>query len=393
MDRRSFLISGAAAPSRIAGANDRLQAGVIGSGGRGRFLVSQFKELGANVAGVCDVYRPNLEAGLKAASTGARPFRDYRELLDDKSLEAVIIATPDHWHARMAIDAMDAGKDVYLEKPLAHSIDEGFAIIDAVRRTSRVLQVGTQRRSAELFLQAKAIMDSGQLGPVRLVTSHWLNHQASLSDRKLAGDLDWRQWLGGAPKRDIDPLRFFNWYYFWDYSGGLLIGQAAHIVDAIQWFMNSKAPSAVTCSAGRNHLAGGEVPETATLTLEYDAEDYLATFALGYQAMRYNAFNDQLKSFHGSKGRLDAGREGYALYPESSAIEMKASVEVKKPGSFNVATLSHVRNFMECVRSRRQPNAPAEAGQAANIALCMAMDSLRRGVRLRWNSSARKVEG
>jgi predicted dehydrogenase len=391
MDRRKFLAASTAASySQIRGANDRLHTGIIGSGGRGRYLTAQFKEIGANMAAVCDVYEPNLQAGLKEASTGAKPFQDYRQLLDDKSIEAVVIATPDHWHARMAIDAVEAGKDVYLEKPLAHTIEEGFAIIAAVRRTKRILQVGTQRRSAELFLQAKQIMDSGQLGPVRLVTSAWFNQQASLSDRKLAGDLNWQQWLGTAPKRPVESTRFFNWYYFWDYSGGLLVGQAAHIVDTIHWFMNSKEPLAVTCTAGRSHLPGAEVPETATIAIEYP-EDYLATFTLGYKAMRYNAFNDQYKNFHGAAARLDVGREWYSLYPESQAVEMKPSTEVKKPGSFNQAAPSHIRNFMECVRSRKEPNAPAEAGQATNIVLSMAMDSLRQGKRLRWNSQTRVV--
>jgi len=381
----------AASQTRIWSAYDRLRAGIIGAGGRGRYLIGQFKEVGAEVAGVCDVYEPNLQAGIKEASTGARPFGDYRKLLDDKSLEAVIVATPDHWHARMVIDAVEAGKDVYVEKPLAHKIDEGFQIIDAVERTRRIVQVGTQRRSAELFLQAKQIMDSGGLGEIRLVTSAWYNNQASLSDRKFTGNLDWKQWLGSAPERPADALRFFNWYYFWDYSGGLLVGQAAHILDCIQWFMNSKQPLAVTCSGNRPDLAGAEVPETATITIEYP-ENYMAVFTLGYKAMRYNSFNDQIQQFHGNKARFDVGREWYALFPESNAIDMKPSQERRAPGSFNFATLSHIRNFVECIRTRRQPNAPVQAGQATNIVLAMAMDSYRAGRRLRWNSQSRRVE-
>ena len=392
MERRSFLLTAAASQMRVFGANDRVRAGILGSGGRGRYLIGQFKELGVDVGAVCDVYQPNLDAGVKEASPGARPLRDYRRLLEDKSLDVVIVATPDHWHARMVIDAVEAGKDVYVEKPMAHKIDEGFAIIDAVRRTRRVVQVGMQRRSADLFLNAKRILDEQQLGEIRLVTSAWYNNQASLSDRKLAGDLDWKQWLGTAPDHAVDPLRFFNWYYFWDYSGGLLIGQAAHIVDCIQWFMNSKAPLAVTCTGGKPGLAGAEVPETATIAIEYP-ENYLATFTLGYKAMRYNQYNDQIKQFHGNKARLDVGREWYTLYPESSAIEMKPSAERKSPGSFNVATIAHIRNFLECVASRKDPHAPVEAGQATNIVLCMTMDSLRSGRRLRWNAAARKSEG
>lgn len=391
MNRRNFLFTTAAASARVLGASDRIRAGIIGSGGRGRYLTGEFKELGAEMAAVCDVYEANLEAGLQVASTGARSYDNYHRLLEDKSLDAVIIATPDHWHARMVIDAVQAGKDVYVEKPMAHTIPEGFAIIDAVRATRRVVQVGTQRRSAELFLAAKGIMDSGHLGEIRLVTSQWLNHQNGLFARPLKGKLDWNQWLGSAPRREMDPLRFFNWYYFWDYSGGLLVGQAAHIVDCIQWFMNSKQPAAVTCTGTKPNLAHAEVPETATIAIEYP-EDYLATFTLGYKAMRYNAFNDQIKQFHGSKARFDVGREWYSLYPESSAIEMKPSIEQSKPGSFNAAARAHIRNFLECIRTRKDPNAPVEAGQATTIVLCMALDSLRQGRRLKWNAVARRVE-
>ena len=391
MDRRTFVLSTAAAQTRILGAADRISAGIIGAGGRGRYLTGQFKELGVNMAAVCDIYEPNLQAGLKEASSGARPFHDYRRLLDDKSIEAVVVATPDHWHARMVIDAVEAGKDVYVEKPLAHKIEEGFQVIDAVRRTRRVVQVGTQRRSAAMFLEAKRIIETSQLGAIRLVSSAWYNNQASLIDRKLEGDLNWKQWLGPAPDRPIDPLRFFNWYYFWDYSGGLLVGQAAHILDCIQWFMNSKQPVAVSCTGSRPGLAGAEVPETATIAVEYP-EGYLATFNLGYKAMRYNAFNDQIKQFHGDKARFDVGREWYALYPESNAIDMKPSLERKSPGSFNQATLSHIRNFMDCIGSRKDPNAPVEAAQTTNIVLCMAMESLRTGRRLRWNAQTGKTE-
>ena len=155
------------------GANDRIRAGIIGSGGRGRYLPGEFKEIGAEMAAVCDIYEPNLQHGLNFASTGAKSYRNYRHMLKDKSLDIVIVATPDHWHAHMVIDAVTAGKDVYVEKPMAHKIDEGFDVVAAVRHTGRIVQVGTERRSAEMFLEAKRIMDSGKLGEIRLVTSSW----------------------------------------------------------------------------------------------------------------------------------------------------------------------------------------------------------------------------
>jgi len=220
----------------------------------------------------------------------------------------------------------------------------------------------------------------------------WLNHQAGLSPQTIEGKLDWKQWLGSAPNRDVDSTRLFNWYYYWDYSGGLLVGQAAHIVDTIQWYMKSHEPIAVSCTGGQVNLKGAEVPETASLVIEYP-ENYLATFTLGYKAMRYNPFNDQIVQFHGSKARLDLGREKYSLYKESSEVDMKPAIDVKQPGSFSSATRAHIRNFFECIRTRQEPNAPVEAGQATNIVLCMAMESLRTGRRLRWNSKSRRAEG
>ncbi len=393
MNRRKFLLTTAAAQARILGANDRVRVGIIGPGGRGKYLMGVFKEFGADLGAVCDVYQPNLEAGLALATPGAERHKDYRKLLENKSLDAVIVSTPDHWHAQMAIDAMHAGKDVYVEKPMAHTIEEGFSMIDVVRQTKRVLQVGTQRRSAELFLEGKRIMDSGQLGEVHLVTSDWRNYTGNLrGNGKLQGELDWKMWQGSAPKHDFDPQRYLNWYYYFDYSGGLITGQAAHIVDCIQWYMNSHGPLAVTCSGLKADLPGVEVTNTASIVMEFP-ENYLATFTLGYKSMPYNMANDQIKEFHGTKARFDVGREFYYLYPKSMEVDMKPTVSRKEAGSFNRAAPSHVHNFLECIRTRKDPNAPVEAGQATSIVLVMAMRSLREGRRLRWNAKERKVEG
>ncbi|MDP2998579.1 MAG: Gfo/Idh/MocA family oxidoreductase [Bryobacterales bacterium] len=391
MNRRMFAATTAISAGRILGANEQVRAGVIGSGGRGRFLSANFKEVGAEMAAVCDVYEPNLEAGLRIASTGARRYGDYRRLLEDKSIDIAVIATPDHWHAQMAVDAVEAGKDVYLEKPMAHSIAEGFRVIEAARRTGRVVQVGMQRRSFDLFQEAKQIVDSGALGDVRLVNSWWLNKTpAALPAKPLTGKLDWQQWLGPAPKAPLDPARFLNWYWFWDYSGGLMISQAAHVVDSIVWLMNSTYPAAVTCAGGKVNMAGADVPETTTMCIEYP-ENYMAVFTVGYKAMRYNLTNDQLKQFHGSKARFDVGRESYALYPESNALDMKPSVEKRKPGSFDSATRAHIRNLLDCVRSRKDPNATVEMGQHTNVVLWMASEALRSGRRIRWDGSGKRA--
>ena len=384
MERRSFL--GIVAASTAGAANDRIRAGLIGTGSRGQLLVGEFKQAGAEIAALCDVYKPNLQEGVKRAPE-AKTYDDYRRMLDDKSLDAIIIATPDHWHCPMAIDAVAAGKDVYLEKPMAHNIVEGFRLVDAVRRTRRVLQVGSQRRSSELFFEAKRLMDSGATGEVQLVNSWWTNTTPKvLPARSLEGKLDWRRWLGPAPQREFDPRRFFEWKWFADYSGGYFTGQAAHIVDAINWLMNSAYPLAVT-AAGRLDQEGAEVPETATMTIEYPR--YLAIFTLGYKAMRYPSFCDQLKKFHGSKAELEVGRETYALFPQGSITrDRKPAVEKTMPGSFNASTQSHVRNFLDCMRTRRDPNATVEMGQMTSVALCMAIEALTKGRRVQFDAGA-----
>lgn len=383
MKRRYFVGAlTALSAERVPGANDRPRGAIIGSGGRGRYLTGEFKEIGVEMGGVCDVYEGNLREGLKAASTGAKAFDNYKRLLDDKSYDIVVIATPDHWHAPMTIDAVNAGKDVYVEKPLAHTIEEGLRMVEAVRKTKRIVQVGMQRRSGDLFLEAKRVRDTAPIGEVRLVNSWWYNHQGGVRTTPLQGKVDWQQWLGSAPKRELDPLRFFNWYYFWDYSGGLMIGQAAHMVDAIHWMQNSTYPAAVTTTATRPNLPGVEVPETTTMCIEYP-ENYMTVFTVGYKAMRYSGFLDQVAQYHGSKARFDVGREHYALYPEDpKALELKATLEKKMPGSFNSATRQHIRNFLECVQSRKEPNATVQIAQYTNVVLCLAMDSLRQGRRI-----------
>jgi predicted dehydrogenase len=388
MGRREFMLTAASAP-RVFGANERIRCGTIGSGGRGTYLTAAFKELGAEMAAVCDIYEPHLANGLKAASTGAKPFADYRRLLEDRSLDAVIIATPEHWHCRMLVDAIAAGKDVYVEKPLAHTIDEGFQMVRAVRGSKQIAQVGTQRRSYPLYQEAKGFFDSGVLGGVRLVNAWWMNRWDSLPQRKLQGKLDWERFLGPAPKREFDPNRYFNWLMYWDYAGGIMVGQSAHILDGVHMMMNSTFPATVVASGSKPRLEGAEIPETGSMIVEYP--DYLLVFTISYQAMRYRMFNDQMQQFHGAKARLDLGRESYALIPQTSAVELKAAKERRDPDSFESASRAHVRNFLECVRERKEPNAPIEVGNHVNVVNCMAIQSMRSGRKLRWDTAAQKA--
>jgi predicted dehydrogenase len=385
--------AGSAIRTGARGAADKLGVGFIGCGGRGRTLMDQYimKRPDCEVRGVCDVYEPRLKAAQAAASPTAAAYADHRALVERPEIDLVVIASPDHWHARHVIDACEAGKDAYVEKPLCHTIDEGFAMMEAVARTKRIVQVGTQRRSYTLFLEGKKVFNSGRCGTVRLVTSWWYNQTLALSRGKLDGKLDWEKWLGSAEKRPLDELRFFNWYYFWDYSGGLMVGQAAHVIDAINMILGTRYPTAVTAAATRTHLDGAEVPETTNLAIEY-GDEILAVFTLGYSAMVYDPPHDLHKQFHGLNARFDIGRESFALYPAQRGRELKPEVQKEMFGTFPGATAEHIENFIACVRSRQQPNATVEIGNHTNVALCMAMESMRTKRRVRFDLEKRRME-
>ncbi len=387
MHRRAFLGMTAAASMRVSGAADRVRAGLIGSGLRGQYLMGKFVEFGAHMAAVSDVYEPNLAAGLQKAQPGAAGYADYRKLLDDKSLDAVVIATPDHWHAKMLIAAVEAGKDVYLEKPMALRVADSQLMVEAARRSRRVVQIGTQRRSNPMFQEAAAILESGAAGEIRLVNSWWYNTRKAVDSTPLEGKLDWNMWLGTAPVRPFAPARFRDWLYFPDYAGGLLCEQGAHIIDAIQMLMRSKFPVAVTCAAGRPAVEGAEFPETTVVSVEFP-ENYLAVFTCCYRAMHYAFSLDQMKQFNGSLARFDVGRENYALYPQTESLDVRASRQKQDLGSFERSSDAHVSNFLDCVRSRKDPHATVEMGMYTSIVLSMALESLRTGRRIRWDAAA-----
>ncbi len=339
------------------------------------------------VIAVADVYEPNLETGLSLAK-GAKAYRNYHNLLADKEVDAVIIATPEHWHYQMLLDALAAGKDAYVEKPLCHTPEQGVELMDAARQSKSIVQVGMQRRSFDIYLKARDIQTSGALGTVRMVRTWWVNN--NLSDKpatKLDGRLDWEQWQGPAPHRPLDPDRFRHWRSYTDYSGGVMADQGAHIYDGIHLIRGVGFPMAVTATAGRVHSATNDTPETVIVAAEYP-EDFLAVFTINYAGMHYPARLDQLNQFDGDQARMDVGRESLAVYPQANP----ESPQNTTTGSFAAATDAHVRNFLECVRNRRQPNAPVDKGFQAVLVTMLANLSVRQGRRIRWNAEARKVE-
>ncbi len=195
MDRRTFFLSATSAGLLQAAPSDTIRMGLIGAGGRGRYVAGVARQNpGIAIGAVCDVYEPNLEKGLSESGNQAKAYRNYKALLDDKSIQAVIIATPEHWHHRMLLDALAAGKDVYIEKPLCQTPEQGVELVDAVKRSKSIVQVGTQRRSYDLYLKARKIVEAGTLGKVHMVRCWWLNNMLGGSaTAPLQGPLDWEQ--------------------------------------------------------------------------------------------------------------------------------------------------------------------------------------------------------
>ncbi len=389
MNRRIFLLAGTGA-ALAQSPSKRLVLGLIGSGGRGRAIMGFHRQdPEVTVGAVCDVYEPNLERGLSEAGGGAKAYRNYKELLADPGIDIVVIASPEHWHHRMLLDALAAGKDIYIEKPLCHTWQQGVELVRAVRQSKNIVQVGMQRRSYQLYQQARDLRRAGKLGTVRMVRTYWLNNGLAPSSRTFQGPVDWQQWLGPAPAVPQDPLRFFNWRDFSDYSGGIVMDQGAHIYDAIHMIMDAGYPSAVTAAAGKPHKPGVDLPESWVVTAEYP-EDFVAVFTINYAAMKYPQAVDQLNAYDGDEARMDLGREVLRVFPASDPAT--AVVDQEQPGGFGQATIDHVKNFLHCVRTRETPLAPVETGFQSALVLHMANLSLKQGRKARWNREAMRVE-
>jgi predicted dehydrogenase len=354
----------AASYSRVLGANDRIQMGVIGSGGRGRSVMNSFNKFSDQIEfiHVCDVYEPNINSALKLSRSGAKTTMDYRQLLDDKDVVAILNATPDHWHHNVLIDAVAAGKDAYTEKPFAYSIEQGAKMVKAVRATKQIVQVGMQRRSSEAVRGAKKIVDDGVLGEVVMARAQWFWNRKPMPQKlELAGKLDWERFQGPAKKRyALDERRFFHWRNFSDYNGGHLTDQGTHLMDVIQWFCNGgKPPISAVCQGAIYVHKGADVPDTFSAVYEYPT--FLATWTLCYG----NSYEDAWKiHLQGKKATMVIDDDGYRVFPEPwdrPNIPPKAIHEYKG----GIPTEPHVKNFIECVKSRQEPNAPVEVGHNA----------------------------
>jgi predicted dehydrogenase len=400
MKRRDFIkrvaqttaAVSAISAQRVLGANDRIGIGVIGFGLVGRIHTRSFHGLpDSRVVAVADTYKPRLEAGGQLVGSGARLYSDFRRLLEDRNVDAVVIATPDHWHALMCMMACAAGKDVYVEKPLTLFVREGQWMVDVAKRHKRVVQVGTQQRSAPHYQKARDIIRSGRLGDLVSVQCNYYRNVSpgfgNPPDQAPPPDLDYEMWLGPAPKRPYNPNRsIYHFRWFWDYSGGQMTNLGQHSLDVVHWCVDMKGPVAVTSVGGRHFLKdNGEVPDVQDTIIEYPGFQAGVQFhecAAGGMTTGMGGL-----SFHGNRGTMVLGRDGYEIIPDKKEKPVNIVAKIigghpvggpqpepeegeqfwtepakDKSGDWKGQYVDHAKNFLECVRSRKQPNSYLESG-------------------------------
>jgi len=395
--RREFLKTAGAAfttsifTGKVRGANDRLAIAHIGMGRMGMSnLGFSMKQENCVVVAVCDVYEPHLEKAVAATKGQARGIRDFREILADKSIDIVCVSTPDHWHAYQTVEACKAGKDVFVEKPICVTVEEGVKMVQAARKYKRVVQAGTMQRSGLHFQRAAEMVRRGDLGKITFVrTWNYGNHKpegiGNPPDSDPPPNLDWDMWLGPAPKRPynknrfgVDPKAFSHFRWFWDYAGGMMTDWGIHWLDIVQMAFGEGMPAAITALGGKFHLTDNrDTPDTLQVTYEYPG--FIATYENRYGNGQSMFGKGGGILFHGSKGTLFVDRSGYRVVPEKDSELLE--VEAKSAGSMN---MPHWANFIECVRTRQKPTSDIETCQRSTTTCLLGNVALRSRLRIDW---------
>ena len=381
-NRRNFLIASgltALASTRVLGANDTLRIGVIGAGGRMNDLLNAADRAGNypyQIVAVSDVYGPRRDAVKERSKGLATTHADFREVLDQQ-LDAVFIGSPDHWHVPMAVAALAAGKDVYLEKPVTHTVEEGAALINAVRSSKRILQCGMQQRSWSHFRDAVDLIQGGSIGRVPQVRTYWWqNYQPGSNFRPVDTQaLDWKQWLGNAPAQPFAEEKFYRWRWFWNFGGGAMTDLCTHWIDVVHWAMKSDTPRQVHMLADKYVFEQWDCPDTVQAAFRYPGFDVV------YEGMMASSIDDGGLEFRGTEGTLKLNRSGFSVHREGVSAKDNPVV---KADSFRDGTITHMQNFFDCVKSRKEPNAPVETGVAAARAGQIANLAYQRGGQISW---------
>jgi predicted dehydrogenase len=374
--RREFLrrstLAGAAGTAfslGVLGAVNRLRLGFMGMHGRGSDLARSFAKFAdVEVAYVCDVDERAIAKGQQAAASGDRPapraVKDFRRILDDPTVDALVIAAPDHWHTPAAILACTAGKHVYVEKPVSHNAREGELAVAAARKFNRVVQVGTQRRSMPRIIEAMQKVRGGAIGRVLFSRGWYNNVRGSIGRGRPApvpAWLDWELWQGPAPERPFhDNLVHYNWHWFWHWGTGELGNNGIHALDLCRWGLGVDYPRRVTSGGGRYHFDDDqETPDTHVVTFDFGdkaiAWEGRSCQRHGYEGAMFGA------AFYGDKGTLVTDGASYTIYDADD----KPGAKVGGSGGDE----PHLRNFLDCIRSGARPSADIEDGHKSTL-LC-----------------------
>ncbi len=381
--------------AQVRGAGERLRVGVIGCGGMAnghmRTLLRMKETDNVEIAAVCDLYRKRLDEA--ARLTSAKPFKDYRSLLASKDIDYVVIATPEHWHAQMTLDALEAGKHVYCEKPMTHTVEESRKVVAKVRQTGLKMQVGVQGMSDDSYETAAKYVKDGALGDVVIAQIDYSRNYAGESfwDYKIdeearpGEDLDWKAWLGPAPKRDWDPYRYFRWRLFWDYSGGIATDLFIHRVTRIIKALNLTFPERAVGTGGTYHYkqAKAEVPDTFNISLEYPG---------GPNVLLVSSLANDTPVEHvlrGHKATLKFTRTGFTITPQRHyAGEMKEIVHAKS-GAEDI--LLHHRNLHNAIRKNEPLKCDSMLGFYSVAACEMGVQSFRKRKYMAWDRARQRI--
>ena len=387
------------------GANDRINIGLIGCKGMGfSDLSSMLKISETNVIALCDVDESVLKARTadleKAGIKKPMWYRDYRKLLENKDIDVVIIGTPDHWHCLMLTDALQAGKDVYCEKPIANSVQESNIMLNYAGASDRMVQVGQWQRSQPHFVDAIDFVHSGKLGNIRLAKAWayqgWMKPVPILPDTSVPEGVNYKMWLGPAPERPFNPNRFhFNFRWFWDYAGGLMTDWGVHMMDYALYGMKAGTPKSVMALGGKFAYPddASETPDTLQTVYEYDGFSILWEHATGISGGNYG--RDHGVAFIGNNGTLVVDRNGWEVIPEvesqGGGKEGIPKINAESHGTGGVRGLDlHTVNFIEAVKSRDAStlNAPIKVGYDAAVVSHMGNVAFKTGNRIYWDESA-----
>jgi len=422
LTRRDFTKSAAIAgvgtalgASRVSGANDRIRLGFIGLGNRGDQVLDAFlSQADAEIVAICDLWQPYMDFAARKIGRAPRQFKDYRALLDQKDVDAVVVCTPDHWHALQAIHACQAGKDLYVEKPLSRSVAEGRRMVDAARAHGRVTQVGLNRRSTPFCIEAAALARNGGIGTVTAVRSFHIQNEwpagiGRAPDEPPPAGLDWDAWLGPAPLVPYNRNRaFYRFRWFYDYSGGQVTNFGAHFLDFAHAALGQDAPVSVAAMGARLAIEDDrEIPDTLEAMWTYPGGTLVTFSQFNANAAPADRRQSNLE-VRGTRGTLHLGYGGYEVVPEETSDKIfpaltpldrslsrayqsgrTTSIEPKTVNGPD-GTPDHARKFLDCVRSRARCTCDIEIGHRSTTAALIANIALRTRSYLEWDARAER---